>query len=183
MPDTPPIDPPPSGSGADQHVPPVRRPGQTWASLVDEQIRAAQAAGKFDNLASAGRPLNLDRNPYEGDRAVEFDILRTHGLAPREISLGKEIDQDLARAEHILEELRHRRNVLRRRRVVTRTDRRVYNAFLARAALRYVELLHQARSAVLSLNIIAPAIMHRSVIDVEQLMRAFHTEFPPLAEE
>jgi hypothetical protein len=47
-------------------------------------------------------------------------------------------------------------------------------------AARYEEALRQIRSKTLSLNIIAPSTLHRSVIDVEAKMRAFQQEFPPV---
>ena len=44
-----------------------RRPGQTWESFVDRQIREAQERGEFDRLAGRGRPLpDLDRPRDEG---------------------------------------------------------------------------------------------------------------------
>jgi hypothetical protein len=36
-----------------------------WDKIIEEKIREAQQAGKFDNLRGEGQPLNLDDNPYE----------------------------------------------------------------------------------------------------------------------
>ena len=47
-------------------------------------------------------------------------------------------------------------------------------------ATRYEAALRQLRSKILSLNIIAPSSLHRPVIDVEDKMRAFYQEFPPV---
>lgn len=178
MPDEPPRTPPPTEG--ETLTLPGRRTGQSWSSLIDEKMRAAQEAGEFDNLSIAGRPLALDENPYAKDRTLEFHILHSNQMAPREISLGKEADQDLSRAEQLLDELRHRRDVIGRRHFVTARDRRIYNALVAKTAGRYEALLQGMRSKILSLNIIAPAALHRPPLDVAARMHAFHDAFPPM---
>jgi len=61
--------------------------------LVEEQIRKAQERGDFDHLAGAGKPLNLDENPYEpAELRMAFKILKENDFAPYWIELGKEID-------------------------------------------------------------------------------------------
>lgn len=42
-------------------------PGKTWESWIDEQIRAAQAAGEFDGLEGAGKPIPGIEAPYDPD--------------------------------------------------------------------------------------------------------------------
>jgi DnaJ family protein C protein 28 len=166
----------------DATPPPRRLPGQSWSSLIDEQIHAAQRAGAFDNLAVAGKPLELDENPYAKDRRLEFSILKSHGMAPREIALGSEADENMAKAERLLDELRHRRDVIQRRHFVTARDRRAYNIYLKKIAAQYETLLQAVRSKILSLNIIAPASLHRPPLDVEAYMRQFREQFQPVPE-
>lgn len=64
--------------------------------LVEEQIRKAREKGAFDQLEGAGKPLNLEENPYvPGEMQMAFKILKDNGFAPYWIELGKEIDQEL----------------------------------------------------------------------------------------
>lgn len=170
------------GPSAEQGTQPKRRPRQPWSDFVEELIRAAQERGAFANLAGAGRPLNLDRNPYAGDRALAFSLLKANDVAPREIELGKDIDAELARAEEIVAVLRRRRQDLVQRRLPPfASERRAYNVLRLKSQTRYEEALRAVNSRILSLNIIAPTAMHRRTIDVEAYLRAFQDEFPPLA--
>lgn len=64
--------------------------------LVENQIIKAQQRGDFDNLEGAGKPLNLEDNPFEDlDSRMAFKILKDNGFAPYWIELGKEIDADI----------------------------------------------------------------------------------------
>ncbi len=190
---------PPAG-GRDQPKPgdePAqgRKPsGQQWAHLIEERIREAQERGDFDNLPGAGKPLNLDENPYAGDRALAFHLLKSQNLLPRELELGREIDADLARAEKLLAEFRRRRDSLllwqhaaatsdplaRWRLPGTSRAQQVYQTMREDYATRYEAALREIRSKTLTLNIIAPTALHRKLIDVEERMHAFYQEFPPL---
>src|SRR5215467_9105524 len=83
-----------------------RGPGQQrgdllrrWRDHIEEQLAEATARGAFDNLRGTGQPLTLDANPYAGDRALAYSLLKSNNLAPPEIERGKEIDAELARAE------------------------------------------------------------------------------------
>ncbi len=177
---------PPDAKGAptpDENRPQGRKlPSQRWADVIEEQIRAAQERGDFDNLPGAGKPLQLDENPYAGDRALAFHLLQQNGLLPPELELGREVDADLARAEKLLAELRRERDWLLNRPFFARARAQAtYARLRAEYAARYEEALRQIRSKILSLNIIAPSTLHRPIIDVEAKMRAFQQEFPPAA--
>lgn len=66
--------------------------------LVENQILKAQQEGKFDNLPGAGKPLQLEENPFEpADMRMAYKILKDNDFAPFWIELGKEIDADLER--------------------------------------------------------------------------------------
>src|SRR6266536_6408066 len=77
----------------------VRRRNKRYRDYVEEQIREAQERGDFSNLPGAGKPLNLDDEPYAGDKAMGYHILKSNGLAPAEIELAKEIRTERERAE------------------------------------------------------------------------------------
>lgn len=151
--------------------------------IVEQRIEEARAAGKFDNLSGAGRPLPRDDSDvWAGERALAYHLLKSNDVAPQELERGREIDQELERAGEILTALRHARDRLATRRAVYASDRRAYNIQRDGAARRYEEALRAINSSILSLNIIAPAALHRHAIPVERWLEAFHTEFPRLQE-
>lgn len=68
-----------------------------YESLIDQQIRAAEARGEFDDLPGAGKPLTGLDKPYSEDwwlkQLVEREDLGRHALPPS-LALRKEA-QDL----------------------------------------------------------------------------------------
>lgn len=61
-------------------------------SLVERQIREAQAAGKFDNLPGYGKPLPKDPGQdIAGERWMSNHILKQAGFTPEWIQLRNEI--------------------------------------------------------------------------------------------
>ena len=156
-----------------------RTPGQ-WADLVEEKLNEAMERGDFDNLEGRGKPLAIDHNPFAGDRALAYSLLKNNHVAPPEIERAKEIDNDIQRAAEMLETLRRRQHALGGR--ATRDARRAYNIVRDATEARYEALLRAINSNILSLNIIAPTVMHRRRLDVEAKMREFYDEFPRLDE-
>jgi hypothetical protein len=68
-----------------------------YESLIDQQIRAAEARGEFDDLPGAGKPLPGGDKPYSEDwwlkQLVERENIGRHALPPS-LALRKEA-QDL----------------------------------------------------------------------------------------
>lgn len=156
---------------------------RVWMDMVEEQIREAQERGAFDNLSGAGKPLVIDENPEAGAKALAYSLMKANNVAPPEIALGREVDEDLARAEALVAALGRRRDHLIRRRIPAfASERRAYDALRTRTERQVAETLRAAHSKVLSLNIIAPGALHRPLVDVEARLTAFRAEFPPLAE-
>jgi hypothetical protein len=151
--------------------------------IVQQRIEEARAEGKFDNLRGAGKPLPRDdAEVWAGDRALAYHLLKSNEVAPPELERGREIDLDLERAEEGPRALRHYHATLAARRTVFASDRRAYNIQRDATQRRYEEALRAINSKILSLNIIAPAALHRRAIAVERRMAAFRDEFPPLPE-
>ena len=156
---------------------PLRR----WRDAVEERLAEARERGDFDNLPGAGKPLALDRNPFAGDKSLAYSLLKNNHLAPPEIERGKEIDADLARADALLAALRRRRDALPLRTGgAYAAQRRAYNLQRDKTEAHYAEMLRTANSNILSLNIVAPAALHRRPLDLERLLGAFRDEFPRL---
>ncbi len=73
--------------------------------LVEQKIREAQAAGEFDRLEGAGRPVNLEAyfaTPEE--LRAGFAVLKNAGVAPEEVQLLQEVDALKRQLEHCREE-------------------------------------------------------------------------------
>jgi hypothetical protein len=76
--------------------------GPDWETLIDRQIREAIEAGQFDNLPHQGEALPSDDNPYAGDMALAFHVLKNAGYAPPWIEASKETADLLARRDALL---------------------------------------------------------------------------------
>lgn len=169
---------PAKGQGEARQRPPRRQ----WSDLIEDLLSEARDRGDFDNLEGKGQPLALDDNPFAGDRALAYSLLKNNQFAPPEIERGKEIDGDIKRAEDLLETLRRRQHALGTR--ASHPDvRRAYNMARDATEARYETLLREINSKILSLNIVAPTIMHRRRIDIEAKLREFREEFPRLGEQ
>src|SRR2546421_1213674 len=91
--------------------------------LADRRIEEAMKEGKFDNLAGAGKPLNLEPMPAdEGARMMWWmlRIMKNHDFTPHEVVWRKTIDRlkdrlALARDENTLAQLVAQINQLARR--------------------------------------------------------------------
>jgi hypothetical protein len=77
-----------------------------WESLIDRQIREAMEAGKFDELPHQGVPLPLDENPYAGDMALAFHMLKNAGVAPPWIEADKAVRELLAQRDAMISRAR-----------------------------------------------------------------------------
>jgi hypothetical protein len=68
--------------------------------LVEQKIREAQAAGEFDDLEGAGRPVNLEAyfSTPEEVRAG-YALLKNAGVLPQEAVVLKELNETAARLE------------------------------------------------------------------------------------
>jgi hypothetical protein len=90
-------------------MPSVRKEGDkrevvwNWGSHVDQMIREAQRRGDFDNLPGAGKPLKLDDDVYAGDMASAYRIAKNANAAPLWVQLDKEIGEDGAALDAMLE--------------------------------------------------------------------------------
>jgi DnaJ family protein C protein 28 len=72
---------------------PLRRvSARAFESLIDQQIREAEAAGLLTNLPGAGKPLDLDDDKDVPDELrVGFRMLKGAGYAPAWIELQKSV--------------------------------------------------------------------------------------------
>jgi DnaJ family protein C protein 28 len=153
--------------------------GRHFYSYVNEQIRQAQERGAFDDLPGFGKPLNLSDDSFAGDKAQGYHLLKSNGYAPFEIELDKEIRKEVQRMDAKLAKVRHQGQSLRSRRVPPfPSEKRAYNAAIEKAAEEYDTALRELNRKILTLNLTAPVIMHKSLFEVEKLVQAFRETCP-----
>lgn len=153
--------------------------GKRFEEYVGEQIREAMERGEFDNLPGAGKPLHLDIDPYAGDKAVGYHLLKNHGYAPKEIELAREIRTEFEQASARLGRLRHQSRSLRTRRVPPfPSEKRAFNNAVQKTASAYEQALLDLNRKILTLNVMAPPIMHQQMYDVEKLVQEFRESCP-----
>ena len=71
---------------------------QAWSSLVEQCLRRAQAAGKFDNLPGQGQPLPpLEDAHTPPELRLAHSLLRANDLAPEWVTLGQDVKERRAR--------------------------------------------------------------------------------------
>lgn len=99
-------------------------------SLIERQIREAQAAGQFDNLPGYGKPIPKDEGQdLAPDRWMSNRILKQAGYVPQWIELRKEI---AAERDEVVQALAAYRELAR--------SGDGSNPALARMEQRYIEL-------------------------------------------
>jgi DnaJ homolog subfamily C member 28 len=158
---------------------PGRFRGKFYYDYIEEQIRQAQERGEFDNLPGFGKPLRLEGNPYEGDKAMGYHLLKNNGLAPSEIELLKEIRTEYERIEAKLARLCQQGQRLRQRRVSPfPSEKRAFNRSVEKAAGEYERVLGALNKKILTLNLIVPLSMHQNMYDVEQMVQRFRESCP-----
>lgn len=155
--------------------------GKRYYDYIEEQIREAMERGEFDNLQGTGKPLPLSDNPYAGDKAMGYNLLKSNGFAPFEVELAKEIRTELERMEGMLEKLRQQRRTLRTRRVPPfASEKQAFNAAVEKTIAEYERKLRALNSKILTLNLTAPSAMHQPLLEVEKLVQLFRQSCPPL---
>ena len=156
--------------------------GKRFADHIEEQIRDAEERGLFHNLPGMGQPLNLDTNPYAGEKALGYSLLKSNGYLPAEIELARDISREQERLEARRATLSKRGRDLRRRRIAPfASEKRAYNTSVNRALVEYEANLRELNRKILTLNLSTPASMHRVPLDVEQLVREFREACPLFA--
>src|SRR5215831_18707113 len=71
-----------------------------WHFIAERKIREGMEEGAFDHLDGAGKPLNLEENPFEDpSMRMAHRLLRNNGFAPAWIEEAKEIDAEARRLE------------------------------------------------------------------------------------
>lgn len=152
--------------------------GRRMGDYVEEMIRQAQERGDFDNLKGMGKPLQLDTSSRD-ENSMAYGILKNNDYVPFEIELQKQIDSELDRATKKIQYL-----IAQQQRLTTRKlapfegEKRRFNASVEKAASEYDEALRRINSKILTLNVSAPAALHRPILKVDKLVADFRQRCP-----
>lgn len=120
---------------------------------VESQILEAMAAGVFDGLAGAGKPLDLDEAGGGNDWAA-FRVLRNNGLLPDWLMQGRAIERALGRLADVDRE-HEAACALPRPGPEAEASRR---EAIARERARYAALAHEIRAMQERFNREAPGV-------------------------
>jgi hypothetical protein len=85
-------------------------PAKSWESWIDEQIREAQEAGAFDNLAGAGKPIPDLGAEHDPDWWVK-KLVQREGITelPPALELRRKVQKTLERLPAMQDEAEVRR--------------------------------------------------------------------------
>lgn len=71
---------------------------RNFEALIDQHVRQAEAAGEFDNLPGAGKPLDLEHDDHvPAELRTGFRMLKNAGYAPPWIEIQKSIREEQER--------------------------------------------------------------------------------------
>lgn len=115
-----------------------------FETLVDRLIEQAQAAGVFDNLPGAGKPLRYDDDALTPeDMRAGFRMLKNAGFAPLWIETRRDIDAERARISAWLHDANRRWS-------------RLPPAIRNRLRIEYREMLTNLQRQIMSYNLTSP---------------------------
>ena len=76
---------------------PLRRDGdrieeiESFDEWVHDRLEEAIARGAFDNLPQKGKPIKIERNPFQPELDLAFSRMKNAGMAPAWIELDREV--------------------------------------------------------------------------------------------
>lgn len=129
---------------------------------VDEEIRKAIEAGKFDNLPGRGRPLRLEENPHEDPEwRLARHVLHNAGFTLPWIEQRQEIEAEIEKARREL------------RQAWQYADSRAGRFQLQD---RFREQVARMNGRIRTYNIMAPSEhFHMRLLDAETELQALNT--------
>lgn len=126
----------------------------TFEKAVESQIQDAMAAGLFDNLPGAGKPLPLgDGDNLAGDNWLGFRVLQNAGMLPEWLNLARDIERDRGQLDRLDAE-----HAALCQAAARSGDWHAYRLAIARVRARYEELARSLRARQDRYNHDAPGI-------------------------
>lgn len=121
-------------------------------NAIESQIQEAMAAGLFDDLPGAGKPLRFEGNENDPNW-LGHHILKNAGVLPEWLNLAREIERQLERLARVDDD--HRRLC---ELAAADGDWEAHLLAIAHARRRYEELARAIRQQQDRLNLDAPGI-------------------------
>jgi len=131
-----------------------------WEFVAERKIREAIEAGQFDNLPHRGKPIPLDRDPFEDPSLwMAHHLLRVNGFAPPWIEEANDIDREIAR--------------LRMDLAVARRHYAADHPGWLRILADWRERVAELNRRILNYNLKSPSThFHKSLLDIDAEIRA-----------
>lgn len=124
-------------------------------SSIEEHIRRAIEEGKFENLPGAGKPLQLDQDPFEDPEwRLAYHMLRSSGYTLPWIEERGEIQEALEQARETLK----RAWVWRDRLPAEPTSRSVADQEWRRAVAKFRDQLTEINRRIAAYNLHIPSV-------------------------
>jgi hypothetical protein len=119
--------------------------GASWESVTERLIREAQERGEFDDLPGHGMPIRVEADPWAGDEALAFHVLRNARVAPPWIEADKEVRESRERVDQLIGRARGAPSIRhdRLRRELTELVRRHTAAVHRLSSLAPADRLHR----------------------------------------
>jgi hypothetical protein len=141
---------------------------------IESQIQEAMAAGLFDNLPGAGRPLTLRGNENDPNW-LGHHLLSNANILPAWLNLARDIESALQRLQRIDDD--HHRLC---RNAAATGDWEGHRLALAHARRRYEQLAREIRRQQDRFNLDAPGIRsERPGLWVEYHLQRLDARIPP----
>ncbi len=78
----------------------------SWDAWIEDEIRASQERGEFDDLPDAGKPIKLEDTPFAPEMASALRTLKNAGYEPTWMELDRRITQGKADLQRFLDKSR-----------------------------------------------------------------------------
>lgn len=164
-------------AGRDRRGPTNRIHGKRAGDYLEEQICDAEERGVFANLPGYGKPLNLDADPYAGDKSLAYSLLKNNDALPAELEMVREVDQMHERLEARSAILVKRGRDLRQHPLRASAEAKsAYRQAVTEGLAAYERGLRALNSKILTLNLSVPVALHRPPLKVEELVEKLREE-------
>ncbi|HVC80580.1 MAG TPA: DUF1992 domain-containing protein [Chloroflexota bacterium] len=141
--------------------------------LIERKIQEARERGDFDNLPGAGKPLNLDENPFvPAEWRLAYSTLASNGFAPDLVENDKSLREAIAELAASLDRFAARWSRLSASDRQARVEERA--AFLR----QYEADTRALNSRIHGFNHAAPTAMQRGTLLVDQTLAAAAARLP-----
>jgi hypothetical protein len=139
--------------------------------LVGAMMKKAMEQGEFDHLEGAGKPLDLEDNPFEpGELHMAHKILKDNGYAPYWIELNKEINALKAKLDKEVDDFKKYTQIVLREKQSNRAVR-FFEQKKKNFYLQCREHLEEISKKILDYNLHCPvSTLGRANLDLEAEM-------------